>query len=85
MATAGRVRPGTEGTNAYLRCGMNDIREYTIWNTPLSVLLRGRIGPGAAKQRIDAVATVRQSDLPEPAKAMIVQVIKKTRLWKYEK
>ena len=66
---------------------MNDVREYTIWNTPLSELLRGRIGPGAAKARqwIDAVATVRQSDLPEPAKAMIVQVIRKTRLWKYEK
>lgn len=68
---------------------MNDTRarEYTIWNTPLSVLLRGKIGPGTFKveQRIDPLATVRQSDLPEPAKVMIAQVLKKTRLWEYEK
>ncbi len=66
---------------------MNDSREYSIWNTPLSELLRGRIRQGTFKveQRIDAFATVRQSDLPESAKSMIVQVVKKTRLWKHEK
>lgn len=64
---------------------MNDTREYTIWNSPLSVLLRGRIGPGNPKQRLDPLAPVRESNLPAPATMLIINVVRKTRLWKFEK
>ena len=38
---------------------MNDTREYSIWNRPLSVLLRGRIGHELEERRRSLIICLR--------------------------
>lgn len=49
-------------------------------NTPLSDALRGRL-----TGRLDVKALLASSGLPDPAKALVARVVRRTRLWRSEK
>src|SRR5687767_12453383 len=63
---------------------MSDVAPENLWRrlryTPARDLVRGRISGS-----LDVKGTISRSDLPAPAKDLVLRVVKRTRLWLSEK